>query len=64
VEYLIKQKGMFSFSGLAPEAVDRIRENHGIYFIRNGRICMAGLNGSNLTKVASAIASESHARSA
>ncbi|QZD73325.1 amino acid aminotransferase [Pseudomonas sp. 3-2] len=59
VEYLVTQKGMFSFSGLAPEAVDRIRENHGIYFIRNGRVCIAGLNASNVSKVAAAIASES-----
>ena len=59
VEYLVTQKGMFSFSGLAPEAVDRIREVHGIYFIRNGRVCIAGLNASNVSKVAAAIASES-----
>ncbi|MNY72998.1 Aromatic-amino-acid aminotransferase [compost metagenome] len=59
VEYLVTQKGMFSFSGLAPEAVDRIREDHGIYFIRNGRVCIAGLNASNVSKVAAAIASES-----
>ncbi|MNL54302.1 Aromatic-amino-acid aminotransferase [compost metagenome] len=50
---------MFSFSGLSAEAVDRIRDKHGIYFIRNGRICIAGLNEFNVSKVATAIAAES-----
>ncbi|WP_144175567.1 amino acid aminotransferase [Pseudomonas sp. Kh13] len=59
VEYLVTQKGMFSFSGLSAEAVDRIRDKHGIYFIRNGRICIAGLNEFNVSKVATAIAAES-----
>ncbi|UZE22467.1 aspartate/tyrosine/aromatic aminotransferase [Pseudomonas sp. B21-056] len=59
VEYLVTQSGMFSYSGLTADAVDRIREKHGIYFIRNGRICIAGLNALNVSRVAIAIASES-----
>ncbi|WP_437882211.1 aromatic amino acid transaminase [Pseudomonas sp. LRF_L74] len=56
VEYLLEQKGMFSYTGLSAEVVDRIRERHGVYLIRSGRICIAGLNESNLDAVAQALA--------
>ncbi|MEH0833922.1 amino acid aminotransferase [Pectobacterium cacticida] len=55
VGYLLKQKGMFSYTGLHAEAVDRIRERHGVYLIRSGRMCVAGLNDSNLEAVAEAL---------
>lgn len=55
VNYLLSQKGMFSYTGLGSEAVDRIREDHGVYLIRNGRLCVAGLNESNLDRVARAL---------
>ncbi|QXI31215.1 aromatic amino acid transaminase [Pseudomonas vanderleydeniana] len=58
-DYLLTQKGMFSFTGLLPGAVDRIRDEYGIYFIRNGRVCIAGLNGANVSRVAAAIAAAS-----
>jgi aromatic-amino-acid transaminase len=56
VEYLLQQKGMFSFTGLTAEDVDNIRERYGVYLIRNGRLCIAGLNPSNLDRVAEALA--------
>ncbi|NWL47468.1 aromatic amino acid aminotransferase [Pseudomonas hunanensis] len=56
VEYLLQQKGMFSYTGLTAEAVDNIREQHAVYLIRSGRICIAGLNESNLNAVANALA--------
>lgn len=55
VNYLLSQKGMFSYTGLGSEAVDRIREAHGVYLIRSGRLCVAGLNESNLDRVARAL---------
>lgn len=57
VSYLLRQKGMFSYTGLSAEAVDRIREQHAVYLIRSGRICIAGLNEGNLDAVANALAS-------
>ncbi|MFF7860901.1 amino acid aminotransferase [Pseudomonas monteilii] len=57
VSYLLQQKGMFSYTGLSAQAVDRIREQHAVYLIRSGRICIAGLNEGNLDAVASALAS-------
>lgn len=56
VSYLLEQKGMFSYSGLSAEAVDRIRDRYAVYFIHSGRICIAGLNHSNLDVVAHALA--------
>lgn len=53
--YLLRQRGMFSYTGLSAEAVDRIRERHGVYLIRSGRMCVAGLNPSNLDAVARAL---------
>jgi len=50
------QRGMFSYSGLTAAQVDRLREDHGIYAISSGRICVAALNSGNLDAVAKAIA--------
>ena len=54
--YLVKQRGMFSYSGLSPEQVDRLRDEFGVYLVRSGRMCIAGLNNGNIDYVASAIA--------
>jgi aromatic-amino-acid transaminase len=50
------QRGMFSYSGLTPAQVDRLREEFGIYAVSTGRICVAPLNTRNIDAVASAIA--------
>lgn len=55
--FLVKQKGMFSYTGFSAEQVDTLREEHGIYLISSGRMCLAGLNESNVAKVAAAFAS-------
>ncbi len=54
--YFIKQRGMFSYTGLTPEQVDRLREDHAVYLVRTGRMCVAGLNTGNIGYVADAIA--------
>ncbi|MCL9675383.1 MULTISPECIES: amino acid aminotransferase [Acinetobacter] len=54
--YLIEQKGMFSYTGLTAAQVDTLREDYAIYLVRSGRICMAGLNMNNIYNVAKAIA--------
>jgi aromatic-amino-acid transaminase len=51
--YLTDQRGMFSYTGLASEEVDFLREERSIYLIRSGRICVAGLNEANIDYVAS-----------
>ncbi len=55
-DYLLKQRGMFSYTGLSAQQVDRLREEFGIYLIHSGRMCVAGLNGNNVHQVAEAFA--------
>ncbi|MCO6188563.1 amino acid aminotransferase [Rhizobium sp. L1K21] len=55
-EYLKLQRGMFSYTGLTAEQVDRLREAFGIYLVRSGRICVAGLNAKNVDRVAEGFA--------
>ena len=54
--YLVEQKGMFSYTGLTGEQVDTLREDYAIYLVRSGRICVAGLNMNNIYVVAKAVA--------
>ncbi|GAB5095986.1 amino acid aminotransferase [Caballeronia sp. HLA56] len=51
----IKQRGMFTYTGLQAEQVDRLREEFGVYILRSGRMCVAGLNDSNVQVVADSI---------
>ncbi|MGF6753293.1 aromatic amino acid transaminase [Paraburkholderia sp. GAS42] len=51
------QVGMFTYTGLSEQQVDRLRDEHAIYLLRSGRMCVAGLNQQNVDYVASAIAS-------
>ena len=54
--FLLQQRGMFSYTGLAAEQVARLRDEFAIYLLSSGRMCVAGLNHQNIQKVASAIA--------
>lgn len=54
--FITRQNGMFSFTGLSPEQIDRLAADYGIYAVRNGRICICGLNTGNVEYVAKAIA--------
>ena len=43
-DYFLTQRGMFSYTGLTAQQVDRLRDEHAVYLIRSGkRICVAGL---------------------
>ncbi len=55
-EYFLTQRGMFSYTGLSAAQVDTLREQHALYMVRSGRICVAGLNSSNVEATAVAIA--------
>ena len=54
--FVTRQNGMFSFTGLSPEQIDRLAAEYGIYAVRNGRICICGLNTKNVEYVAKSIA--------
>jgi aromatic-amino-acid transaminase len=54
--YFLSQRGMFSYTGLAPRQVDRLREEFAVYVLRSGRMCVAGLNRGNVDATARAMA--------
>ncbi|MEX8495508.1 aromatic amino acid transaminase [Sphaerotilus sp.] len=54
--YFLTQRGMFSYTGLSPQQVDVLRETHGVYLVRSGRMCVAGLNSGNVERTADAMA--------
>ena len=54
--FVVKQRGMFSYTGLTAEQVERLRTDFGIYAVSTGRICLAALNSKNIDYVADAIA--------
>ncbi|MGC7406490.1 amino acid aminotransferase [Pandoraea pneumonica] len=52
----LAQRGMFTYTGLSAAQADALRETHGVYILRSGRMCVAGLNTRNVGTVANAIA--------
>ncbi len=54
--FIAKQRGMFSYTGLSAEQVDRLQKEFGIYAVSTGRICVAALNDKNIDYVVDAIA--------
>ena len=54
--YFLTQQGMFSYTGLSPEQCDRLKEEFGVYILRSGRMCVAGLNSRNVEATANAMA--------
>lgn len=54
--YLVKQQGMFSYTGLSAGQADLLKNKYAIYLLRSGRMCVAGLNLSNIDYVAESIA--------
>jgi aromatic-amino-acid transaminase len=54
--YFLHQRGMFSYTGLSAAQVDRLREQYGVYLVRSGRMCVAGLNRGNVERTAVAMA--------
>ena len=55
-QFVLQQRGMFSYSGLTKEQVGRLRDEFSIYALDTGRICVAALNSRNIDVVAKAIA--------
>src|SRR5687767_9154888 len=49
--HVLAQRGMFSYSGLTKEQVQRLRKDYSIYAIETGRICVAALNSGNVDYV-------------
>jgi len=56
LSYITRQKGMFSYSGLAKVQMERLRTEFGVYGVDSGRICVAAINSRNIDAVVSALA--------
>ncbi|ODV95563.1 hypothetical protein PACTADRAFT_68979 [Pachysolen tannophilus NRRL Y-2460] len=54
-DHITNQKGMFSFTGLSSDEVEKLETNYAIYMLRNGRMSISGLNEQNVKYVAEAI---------
>ncbi len=54
--FVVRQRGMFSYSGLSAAQMQRLRREFGVYGLDSGRICIAALNSRNIDHVARAIA--------
>ena len=54
-DFVTQQRGMFSYSGLTKEQVEKLRDNNSIYAVDTGRICVAALNNRNIDAVIDAI---------
>jgi len=53
--HILKQIGMFTYTGLSTPQVEQLISRFHIHMLKNGRISMAGLNSSNVKYVAEAI---------
>jgi aspartate aminotransferase len=53
--FINQQNGMFSYSGLNLEQVQRLRSEFGIYAINSGRINIAGMTPENMSRLCEAI---------
>ena len=54
--FIERQRGMFSFSGLSDDVVNRLRTEQSIYMVGGGRINLAGLTTENIEYVCTSIA--------
>ncbi len=58
-DHLLHQRGMFSYTGFSQAQVTALKEQHGVYLVGSGRVCMAGVNRHNVDMIAQAFAAVS-----
>ena len=54
--FISRQNGMFSFSGLSVEQVNRLRDEFAVYIVGSGRISVAGMTKDNMAPLCDALA--------
>jgi aromatic-amino-acid transaminase len=55
-DFVRRQRGMFSYSGITAAQAQKLRDDYGVYALDTGRICVAALNDVNLERVLDSIA--------
>lgn len=58
-DHLLKQRGMFSYTGFSKEQVARLKDEFAVYLVGTGRVCMAGVNRHNVQRIVEAFAAVS-----
>ncbi len=54
--HIAQQRGMFSYTGLSPTQVQRLRDEFSVYMVGSSRANVAGLDAQRMDQLASAIA--------
>ena len=55
-DFINKQRGMFSYTGLTKDQVLELRNKFSVYMVNSGRISLAGINNKNLDAFCEAVA--------
>ncbi|KAK4139936.1 pyridoxal phosphate-dependent transferase [Dichotomopilus funicola] len=53
--HITSQIGMFAYTGLNPDQMDKLAKEHSVYATRDGRISVAGITSDNVGRLAEAI---------
>jgi aspartate aminotransferase, mitochondrial len=53
--HITNQIGMFAYTGLKPEEVEKLTKEHSVYLTKDGRISVAGITSANVDHLAQAI---------
>ena len=54
-EHITNQIGMFCYTGLTAEQVEKMAKEHHVYLTKDGRISIAGISSRNVEYLARAI---------
>ncbi|KAK4506772.1 hypothetical protein PRZ48_000505 [Zasmidium cellare] len=54
-DHITSQIGMFAYTGLTPEQMTKLAEEHSVYATKDGRISVAGITSENVGRLAEAI---------
>nr|CAI5852347.1 unnamed protein product [Callosobruchus analis] len=54
-QHITDQIGMFCFTGMTPDQVDKLIKEHSVYLTKDGRISMAGVTSKNVEYLAHAM---------
>lgn len=53
--HITNQIGMFAYTGLTPEQMEKLAKEHSVYATKDGRISVAGITTGNVKRLAAAI---------
>lgn len=54
-DHITSQIGMFAYTGLTAEQMDKLAKEHSVYATKDGRISVAGITSGNVKRLAEAI---------